>query len=40
MMSLIGLDMGPPREPMRRATPDEYKDFKTQMANIGFFEWH
>lgn len=40
IMSLIGLDMGPPREPMRALTPEEYANYKSEIESIGFMDWH
>lgn len=39
MMSLIGLDFGPPRHPMRSMTVDELIDFHKDVDLIGFKDW-
>ncbi|XP_056009580.1 N-acetylneuraminate lyase B-like [Ostrea edulis] len=38
-MPLVGLDLGPPREPMRAMTGDEKKQFEKEVKNLGFFSW-
>ncbi|OWF43497.1 N-acetylneuraminate lyase B-like [Mizuhopecten yessoensis] len=40
IMSMIGLDMGPPREPMRAITSEEFGKYKSEIESIGFSEWH
>jgi dihydrodipicolinate synthase/N-acetylneuraminate lyase len=38
-MPLVGLDLGPPREPMRALTDDEKKQFHKEIEDLGFFSW-
>lgn len=39
MMALVGLDLGPPRHPMRPMTVDELMDFHKDVDLIGFKDW-
>lgn len=40
IMSLIGLDLGPSRSPMRAPTDTELNQFKQDLQDIGFFDWY
>lgn len=39
-MTMIGLDLGPPRSPMRSPTEKELKEYKQELQELGFFEWN
>ncbi|XP_050401054.1 N-acetylneuraminate lyase [Patella vulgata] len=39
IMSLIGLDLGPPRCPMRRLPPEKLTEMKQRLSDIGFFNY-
>lgn len=39
MMAFVGVDLGPPRLPMRPMTVDELLEFKKDMQEIGFQSW-
>ena len=39
IMSFTGIDMGPPRSPMRQCTTEERIQFKAELEKLGFFEW-
>ncbi|CAC5384614.1 E4.1.3.3 [Mytilus coruscus] len=39
IMSYMGVEMGPPRSPMRECTKEEKEKFKNELKAIGFFEW-
>ncbi|XP_063420230.1 N-acetylneuraminate lyase-like [Mytilus trossulus] len=39
IMSYTGVEMGPPRSPMRECTKEEKEKFKNELKAIGFFEW-
>lgn len=39
IMGFLGIDVGPPRSPMRSFTEEEKKDFKAELEAIGFFDW-
>ncbi|XP_062602728.1 N-acetylneuraminate lyase-like isoform X1 [Saccostrea cucullata] len=39
-MPLVGIDLGPPREPMRAMTESEAKQFRKEIEDLGFFSWN
>ena len=39
MMAFVGVDLGPPRHPMRPMTVDELLEFQKDMHEIGFQRW-
>ena len=39
IMSFTGIEMGPPRSPMRGCTTEEKEQFRAQLQAIDFFEW-
>lgn len=39
IMSFTGLEMGPPRSPMRGCTKEEKDKFRAELQAIDFFEW-
>ena len=39
MMAFVGVDLGPPRHPMRPMTVDELLEFQKDMHEIGFQSW-
>ena len=38
-MLLVGLDFGPPREPMRDMTEAEKKQFLKEIEDLGYYKW-
>lgn len=38
-MPLVGLDLGPPREPMKAMNENEARQFKKDVEDLGFFTW-
>ncbi|XP_053402198.1 N-acetylneuraminate lyase-like [Mercenaria mercenaria] len=40
IMKLIDVDLGPPRLPMRDPTDGELMQFRKDLQDIGFFDWH
>jgi len=40
IMPMVGLDLGPPRSPMRQGTPEELEAYKADLEAIGFFQWY
>ncbi|KAL3860077.1 hypothetical protein ACJMK2_010245 [Sinanodonta woodiana] len=39
LMPMVGPNLGPPRPPMRKATPAEFNQFKSEISDLGFFDW-
>lgn len=39
-MTLINVDLGPARSPMRGPTDQELEEFRTELQEIGFFDWY
>ena len=39
-MLLVGLDLGPPREPMRAMSESEKRQFMQEIKDLGYFTWH
>ncbi|KAK3578996.1 hypothetical protein CHS0354_034792 [Potamilus streckersoni] len=39
LMAMAGPNMGPPRPPMRKATLAEFNQFKSEISDLGFFDW-
>ncbi|XP_078322876.1 N-acetylneuraminate lyase B-like [Crassostrea virginica] len=39
-MLLVGLDLGPPREPMRAMSESEKRQFMQEIKDLGYFSWH
>jgi N-acetylneuraminate lyase len=38
-MTLLGVDVGPPRLPNKTLTPDEVRELRRDLEQTGFFEW-
>ena len=39
MLKSMGVDLGPPRLPMKAVTPDCYRQMQQDLTDIGFYEW-
>lgn len=39
-MPLVGLDLGPPREPMRAMTESEKQQFMQEIEDLGYSSWN
>jgi hypothetical protein len=40
LMTLIDVDLGPARSPMRCPTDQELEEIRSELQNIGFFDWY
>lgn len=39
IMGLLGVHLGPPRQPMRALTIDESVEFRKDIDKLGFMDW-